>query len=288
MTNAKIGTPVFKGAQKDKPKKVYFKIQAGSNQYRLLPPFGDLADAGTWYVKHAIHFGYMGSPNAEGEAKQRAFKCVEEVAWNNRKPTVTQVCPECELIAKVKLEVDVRTAALKNKGVSEAKIAEDEEIVNNLAFLESHNREVKFYLNAMNSEGEIGLLKLPSSCVKGVKGNGGLENAIKTLQDDYGISNPLAAEDGVWFDFKKKGAGRFGTTYETVFMTEKVITNGKSSVSPKQSALSDAVLERMQTEAFELNKVVTEITLEDVQTLVDTQGDPEQVDAIFAKGRTAV
>src|SRR5271155_5530075 len=61
----------------------YFKLKDGEQAFRILPPLGELADAGRWSVFHSVHYGYKTS-----DGKQKPFLSPEV---KNRKTNMVEV-----------------------------------------------------------------------------------------------------------------------------------------------------------------------------------------------------
>lgn len=271
----KIGLPNYEAKSDKSPKKKYFKLKNGDNFYRILPPCGSLADSGEWKKFYEVHFGYKGSPNAQGNAPHRPFLCPQR---KNRAKQVIQPCAEHDKIDTLKVTLERQKEELKDKRKS------SEEVKNVTApltdFLMQHNLDRKYHLNVKAADGSIGCLKIPYAAYKD------LEDTIKTVRAKYKI-DPIAPNEGVWFNFKRRGEVFYEIEYKVEVQMEMVDTPvGKAEVL-KNAKLTDEDLSRMETEAFDLGEMYTKVTSEQVQRLVDSDGDPEVVDAVFARDEEA-
>ena len=143
-------------------------------------------------------------------------------------------------------------------------------------FLYAHNLAIQHNLNVLDQKNKIGLLRLKK------KINDDFARERKNLKK-FGI-HPAHAETGVWLDFYKQGKGA-GAVWRCSAVQEQTLENGQVVSKMKTQALSEDVLKRMETEAFELNKLVRVLTMEQVtllvRSVVDLEADPEVVDAVF-------
>ena len=95
----KIGVPNDEEVDRPQRRKMptqYFDVEEGSNIFRVLPPFGELAEAGTWCVKTVSHWGYKSS-----EGRPKNFLCLG------------RDCPECALQSKVKSDLEQAKMVLR-------------------------------------------------------------------------------------------------------------------------------------------------------------------------------
>lgn len=266
--------------------KVYFptKLNNGSNIYRILPPVGSLAQKNQYSVFYKTHAGYKSAPDENGKQRYFTFLCIEQRDRKNR-DVITTHCPECDKIYETQNLFNTQSAELKKKGKSEEQVREALETLS--SFLDSHFSASKYHLNAMDQEGKIGLLRLPSSCITGAqgKGPGGLRDAIEKLVSKYGPSCDPVGQKGAWFNFKKTGSGRYGTNYNTEVVMElkDLPPHGQIEVL-KSAPLTDEIKARMANECHDLGKLYTKLTAAQIQQLVDSDGDFEIVEKIFGKG----
>ncbi|MDE2425755.1 MAG: hypothetical protein KGO96_07595 [Elusimicrobia bacterium] len=249
MNEFNIGTPTDDLESKKRIKRNFFNIKEGSNVYRILPPFKDLAQDGIWFQKQVIHWGYEGAGGMP-----RNFACLGSS------------CPECVFVEKTKKELETVTSEKASVMLK--------------SFLDEHHLEIVHVMNAMDRDEKIGLLKMKTRLWQDF----GRE---RTELKAFGI-HPADAERGVWMNFEKTGQGTTAL-WKATAVRDSVLDKGEVVSRLKVSPLSKETLTRMQTEAFELNKVVRKLDFEQVQglvvSLVDYQSDPEVVDAVFSSGR---
>lgn len=247
-----------------------------SNVYRILPPIKSGLEDGTWAIFLSQHFGYSGVDKADAsKTKARPFACPKKENFTTKMVTVP--CAECDKNEAQRALQESRKAALEAEGKDE------EEIDSMLAPLKSynrnHNQDRKWYVNVMNEAGEFGVLAIPH------KAFGKLKSLIKRLQEEDGVEPIGVAEGdvGAWFDFRRTGKGR-NTDYDVLVVQESVdLGNGRKGKAHKPAPLSDKQLEQAFKDCPDLvvGALMRVVTPEQVQMLVASSGDPEEVDAIL-------
>lgn len=227
--------------------KKYFKLEKGDNVYRVLPPLGDLADKGVWAVYHKVHYGYRGLPGPDGKARMRPFASPEVVNRQTRMVEVTDAAKE--RIEKIK------------QALSEARDRGDTESMKQLSNLvRTYNLDAKWYVNALNLQGEIGLLKIPH------KAKQALEAEIQRLRQE-GV-NALDAENGRYFVFQRTGEGR-DTQYQVKVYKQKIEVPGLGMVDKDMPhSLTEDVVTRLDTESHKLDDLFRRPTAEQVVRIV--------------------
>jgi hypothetical protein len=186
-------------------KKKYFKLEKGETVYRILPPFGPMADTDTWAVFYKVHYGYKGLPNPKtGKAYMRVFLSPE--VKNYKTGMIDVADPANERIRNLKEAL----AAAQKRGDKAA----SGELVN---LLKTYNLDSKWHVNAVNLQGEIGMLKIPHKAYKS------LEAEITRLRQE-GV-DPLSVENGRYFSFKRSGEG-LETQYSVSVYKQKIEVPG--------------------------------------------------------------
>jgi len=218
-----------------------------------LPPFGELAKDGGWAVKTVTHWGYRSS-----DGRPKNFLCLGKE------------CPECALRAKIQDELDAA--------------ADGSEIIEMCEkFLYDHNLDIRHNLNVLSQDNKIGLLRLKTKMWQSF-------NIERARLKKFGI-HPAHSEQGVWLDFNKVGKGSTGV-FTVTAVKEETLENGSVVSKMKIQPLSPDIIKRMETEAFELNKLVRKLSVEEINLLVssvtDLQYDPDVVDAVFKVPQKAV
>ena len=236
-------------------KKNRFKIKDGNNVYRILPPIGSLAKRGKWSQYFSVVWGYK---NAAG--KNRPFQDCRVVNYNTKMVEV-----ESEAFLKSQ-KIKAAFEDLKAKLKAGEKI--DPEVVKKTKELtERYNIENKHYVNVVNLQGEIGLLKL------GAKAKKLLEGEIKKLTAK-GV-DPLSLENGRFFNIFREGKS-FDTVYQVTEYKETVMMNGQEVDVPKIHKMDDAFIARLKTEAFDLGSLYKQATADQVKAIVEG-ADPDVV-----------
>lgn len=243
--------------------------------YRLMPAMKSGATDGTWAVYQGQHFGYA-VPDKKDPTKlsKRTFRCVRK---KDRNGLVTQECPECQLIDQKKAERETASDKLKAKGKSEAEIKSLLQPLDE--WLKEHNVDNKWYIGVKSYAGPAGALAIPH------KMKLALEKEIKAIRDNEGI-DPFDIDTGVWFEFKRTGFKAAEMNFVVTVVQEEEIVNGRRLKSTKLAPLSDADLEAALREVPDLkSECIRTITVDQIQELVDSGGDPEVADKIFAYTR---
>lgn len=239
------------------------------NVYRIIPPIKSLAQSGKFRAYHGTHFGYKTRASNDATKTQFAtFECVEEKDF---KTGIVRIrCAECDKIAADKKIIDSK----REKYTAEGMLKDDIKIL--LApfqsWTDSHNRDGKYHLNVMNEAGEFGTLPI------GSKMNKSLDIKIAELMAEK--IDPISPLQGVWFDFKRTGNGR--DIVDVVEVVKVVTVEGNRRFEEIKSApLTDEQCAEAVRLCEDLPFIVTKITPEQVQQLVDCSGDPDEVAAIF-------
>lgn len=246
--------------------KKVFKIQDGDNVFRILPPLGKLAKSGKWNQYYRVEWGYKNSAG-----KNRPFQDVRVV---NRETKMVEVESAAHL----------RREALKNKSTElVAALRKDptnETLKNQYlevkAAVKRFNLDSKYYMNAIDLNGQIGLLKI------GHKAFMALKTEIEKLRKQ-GI-DPLSVDNGRFFNFNRSNAtGNFqDTAYQVTPYKERVEVNGEYYEKDKIHKLDQAIISRLSDEAFELSNMYPTVTASQVEAMV--KGGAEAVDQVLGAG----
>lgn len=238
-------------------KKNYWKLKDGSATFGIVPPIGDLADKGIWSIYYNIHYGYKNS-----KGNMRVF---QSPLVKNRKTKMTEVPDKAlERIEKLKAELE------------KAKAANNGELVERLMKLVGsqkaiYNMDSHHYLNAIDTQGNIGILKIRHAAKKA------LDLCIKQLRDNS--VDPLDIENGRYFVFSRSGTGR-ETVYQVGVLENKINVPGVGEVKQEVVLkLTPEIIKRLDKEAAELDKLFPRPTADEVARMV-TEG-PKAVDEIL-------
>jgi hypothetical protein len=262
----KIGKAKFGGQYQQRK---YFKMKEGSQAFRILPPLGELADSGRWSFFHSVHYGYKTS-----DGKQKPFLSSEV---KNRQSHMIEV-PDA---------AKERIASLKAK-LEEAQKNDNKPVFEKLNVLVGptgmYNLDNNHYLNVVDAQGNIGVLKLRH------KAKLALDVEIKKLNAE-GI-DPTSLENGRFFIFNRCGMGR-DTTFSVSVLKEKLTVAGVGVVERDVVHVVDEEMKnRFSTEAQELANIFKRFTAEEVSKIVSTSdlmtGVSTYLDELFKKsGATA-
>ena len=256
MSNAKLGKARYGG---EFTKRKYWKLKDGDSTFRIVPPYGSLADSGKWSQFYNVHYGYK---NTKGQ--MRVF---QSPLVKNRKTKM----------------IEVKDAALERIDILKAKMAAakdagDQVVAKKIAdLLQQYNLDNNHYVNAIDEQGNIGILKLRH------RAKLALDATIKALRD-AGI-DPLDAETGRFFVFRRSGDG-LDTTFQVSVKKKKFHVDGVGDVEQDVvHVITDEILARLSKEGADLDKIYKRPTAEEVEQIVNTSdllsGRSPAVDAIF-------
>ncbi len=271
-----IGRPVYGnqgGSTRPNAANANWKIgNEGSHIYRILPPFGLLAQAGRWSQYEAVHWGFSLS-----NGKKRAFRCIQRK--NPRTRMVEIECPMCKKIAEQTKLRDSRKEKLLADGKTEAEANAVLQPLND--WLSTFNLQKGHYLNVLRQDQQIGKLFIK------IKMKQALDLKLPKFMEKYKL-DPIAVDEGMWLDFTRNGMGRNDSTYDITPVEVEVDINGRKLIDIKSAPLSPDVVKRMAKEAFELSTQYRDLTYDEVQMMVSSNGDPEIVDSVFGAPTTAM
>lgn len=262
MANIAIGQAKYGGKKKNN-----FRLQEGSNVYRILPPLGELAAEGIWAIYDSLHWGYKG-----GDGRMKPFKCPQKKNFKTKMVTVQ--CPECDKIAEKKAMLDDHVKRLEAGGASKEQIAEHVKPLTDWLF--SHNLDKKWYLNVASPDGKIGRLAIPHKMYTQ------LQEIITDLVTKQGV-DPIGVEGGVWFDLIRTGKG-LQTTHRVTVVEQTEMVNGRPMRVYKPAPLTQEMLNRLGDEAYDLKNAVRTLDFNQISIIVGSNGDPDIVDSAFGGG----
>jgi hypothetical protein len=240
--SVKIGKPNYGG---NRVKRKYFRLKDGEATFRILPPLGDLADKGIWSVFYNVHFGYRNSKN-----QLRPF---QSPLVKNRKTKMIEV-PDAALERIQKLKTDLENA----KATGNTKVVETlEKLVGMKGIYSLDNNH---YMNVIDLQGNIGVLQIRH------RAKLALDAEIKRLRES-GV-DPLSADDGRFFTFRRTGMG-LDTSFQVTIAKEKLTVQGVGVVERDLvHKLDDETIARLGTEAAQLDSLFKRPTSEDVARIV--------------------
>ena len=269
---AKIGAKgeyAFMGLDKEKP----------TEPFRIFPAMHSLAAEDVWMLYLAQHYGFKGLSQDKTKQVPRPFLCIEEKNFNTKMIEVS--CPECRDYERREKMIEDRKAVLineaKSKGILDAAAIERycspllKPMTDWFEFEGSgHSISGNFFLNAVTLSGKLAVVKL------GWKAGKVLEAKVKELRGKG--TEPITDFDkGVYFVMKRSGAGSLASFECSVYQEEIAPETFKTKLAP----LSDDTLEKALKNLPDLSTIARKLTASQIQLLVESSGDPEEVDAIF-------
>ena len=252
----KVGTASY-GNQKKR-----FKIKDGENVYRILPPLGEMADTGRWFKHYKVVWGYQDS-----NKKNKPFLDCFKASYNDSGKMIGVDVPSAarDRAEEIRAARNAVLEALKTDPTNQELLAKKKTLAD-LGM--KYNIESKYYVNAVNEQNEIGLLKI------GKRAMDALMEQIK-VQRERGL-DPLGL-NGLYFNFHRSGTG-LSTVYT---VTPHRVLNADGTESMKKHTMDDAFINRLGTEAYELADMYPAPTSEEVARIV-AEGAPA-VDEILGK-----
>lgn len=252
----------------------HFSIKPGKNTYRLLPPMKSCAEDGYgWYRYHGIHFGWVGTDAKDPtKTRMKPFRCI---LVKDRNGVVSQDCPACDLIDQQKTAFEALKVKLLASGKSEDEVKTEAGPLED--WLRQYNLDFKCYVNVMNPNNEFGDLKLNHKFHKK-----GVDAKIAELKDQK--IDPLDLSQGVWFEINK--TTKDGNDTVTVAQ-EPFSVEGQTYYRPKKAPLDESLANRALEECPDLNDIGFVLTYEQIKAVVESSGEPEDIDRIFGMSQRA-
>jgi hypothetical protein len=244
-----------------------FKIEDGDNIYRIFPALGSMAKSGKWFSYKKVEWGYKTTAG-----KNRPFQDPSEQDFKSKMWTVdTEARRKRDDIEK---KHKIASEMYKNREISKEQMQQVTDLK------KQFNLDKKYYVNAINLKGEIGLLKI------GYKAFKALEVEIKKLRDT-GV-DPLSVDNGRFFNFFRSGQN-FDTAYSVSVVQEnvKAMIDGQETIvqRPLKHVLDSSILARLDSEAkdlVELDKMYPILTPAQVDRIV--KEGPKAVDELLGAG----
>lgn len=234
----------------------------------IVPPMKSLAENGKWAMYHGQHFGYSGvDPRDPSKQKMRPFACIEKTDFRTKMVTVE--CPACDEIRTKEAEKERRAAEYKSQGLSEGDVRERLDPLTQ--WLKRHNCDRKWHINVLTQEGEYGVLQISHTLKKA------LDAKMDELRSKRKV-DPIV--EGVWFEFTRMGKFPVQDAVE-VFMIE----GDDGSFRMKKAPLTDEQGAKALEILPDLSKdTVKMISAQQIQLIVQSSGDPEEIDRIWQMG----
>jgi hypothetical protein len=243
-------------------KKKRFYLADGSNLFRLLPPFGTMAEKGIIAKYWEVYW-------VEGtDGRKRPMPSILKTKSNGKgmPKTVLVADPMFDKVQSLRTKVEMLK---KDKNQPEAVVNALEETLRNL------NLDKAYYLNVISPSGEIGVLKLRYTAFQNLK------TRLDELDKD-GI-DPINVGEGIIFDFKKMKDDNGKTVYPVDIATKTYRDpNTNRFVSEFQTyPIDENTLKRMDAEASDLGSLYKVLTPEEVALIATL--DKRMVDRVYSR-----
>lgn len=224
-------------------KTTWFKLEIGDNFYRILPPLFSMAKTGAYKVFYAIHGGFKTK-----KGWQVKFQCVEEKDFKNN--IISQRCPVCDLVNEYKKQYDSLAAS--------GNATKEQLSAFHAKFIMPFQVDKKYYVNAINASGEIGLLPLP------YKLSMSLETLLKA-EGDKG-KDPTGIE-GAFLKFVKQS--RFKGDNQVNYFVDLATEVDGDVVRIKRHSLTQDIINQIKQKARDLGTLYRTFDPDQVATLVN-------------------
>lgn len=254
----KISDP---GQTQGRKKKNYFSVKKGVQIYRILPAMGEAAERGTWFKYHEVHFGFR-TP----EGYMKVFESPEVRNFNTKMIEVSDAAKERNALVAAKIKEIKNELLTKPNDVRLKASLEKLQLV-----ADKFNSEKRYYYNAMDLNGNIGLLKLRS------RERAALEAARKHLEKEEGV-DPVKI-NGAYLIFNKSGDGQQDSTVQVSGYYEAQDVGGKKMRTLKLHTIDESLFPKLETDAFNLLDLYIKPTAEEVKMMVE--GGEEAVKRVF-------
>ena len=241
----------------------FWKLKDGKQTFRILPALGDNAEDGVWSKYYSVHFGYRNS-----QGRMIPFESPEVKDSKTKMVTVPDA-------AKHRID-------LLNGELAKAKSQNDGPRIEKLnKLLQTYNLDKNHYLNAIDSQGNIGVLKLRH------KAKLVLDNLIKNLAKE-GV-DPRDPVNGRLIVFERTGTSN-ETSFSVAIAQEELDVPGVGKVKRDiVSSISPEMEKRMgeldKNGKFKYREAANLLTLfkkpsaSDVERIV--KEGPKALDEIF-------
>jgi hypothetical protein len=224
-----------------------FKAKEGTSIFRVLPPFGkDHANRASKKIR--LHWGFFDS-----NGKPRPVHCTYESEG---------FCPICNHAWELE-KMAQRSLAAGNTEESEEQMKKFQELKSRVTYL----------YNAVNNEGEVGVLEVPKTA------HDGIISIFKEYINKYDL-DPTGLKDGVWFQIRRSGKG-FNTKYEVNFNRVSKKVDGEIVETINRSPLPEGVVSDFENLAVDIHNQYKIPSSSDLKKILD--GAP--VDEVFGKNK---
>lgn len=164
--------------------------------YRILPAMKSLRKKKDYTQFWYTHFWKGQNPKSPEKSRSIPILCIQEKDFQ-RGGMVTKECPLCKKRETVKNRIKSIEAQGAAKGASKTQIAKVCQPHN--VWLKDHGHDGKYRVYALNKAGQLGVLRLTSTCMKKLR-----DKTKKLVQDGY---SPMSLQKGVWWQFTRSGKG---------------------------------------------------------------------------------
>jgi len=225
-------------------------VNQGDNIYRILPPFGDVAE-GYPYRRWVI--AWLMDPQTN---RKRPYASPRSFAADS-------ACPVSEYISLVEKKKEALEASLKNRGASREELKEALKPYTEVLW--TIKPKSSYIYNACSKAGEVGLLELKKTAHDSMK------KQMMQYVTDYGQDpTSLASESddsGVWFKITREGEGTDTEYSVSKNQTKKKTSEGIVWVDDRDS-LPDNVVDNYDNLGYDLTTLYKRMSYEDIKDVL--------------------
>jgi len=281
--------------RKEFKKTNYFNLEKGDNFFRVMPEMFTGIEKNLWAVYYVRHWGYK-----KENGQKQPFLCTRKYD-----PKTRMISHECEFCK----DYDTKSEMIKSYQAGVAKLNKNlveaqnngtddevEGIETQIGDIQSKMSEIRgnlgsverrFWVNAMNRQGEFGVLPVPKTVFEQLAGKRNKDGTrvpglIKTLQEDEGIS-ALDVTEGVTFKITRTGSDQFDTEYKSDVETETIELNGRKTKQTKLTPLSNEQKTRALKDCSDLVTMFDHLVLSDAEMKTIVNGSGAAVSALAAR-----
>lgn len=239
-------------------KKNRFYLQPGSNLYRILPPAHSLSTENK--IAQYWSIIWLTAPNGKKYPVPSILKKGKNGEVLVRDPLIEKIESIAEMIKKA--------TAINDIGA-----------VQTLKEMQSKIYNKKFYaLNAMNINGEVGVLHLPYTAYQS------LQNKLKELFNNGIDPIGIGPDKGLFFDFKRTSDERGRVMYSVEVATKLQKNGAVPQLEYIRAPITESEAAILEQQVEDLTTLYRPVSPQDMALLASmTQ---EAFDAVFSKGET--
>jgi hypothetical protein len=270
-----FGKANYSGSNESK-RLTYFKLghkkpEQRTVTVRIAPPYGALAERGTWAVYLKQHWGYtLKVVGGDGKARDIpvTFNCCEKT---DRNGNITVHCAECDAIRLQKDTLKSKKEELAKAGKTEEEVTAATQYV--AGWLKAHNCDRKWHLAAKDINSVWGFFQCSHAAYKFLKSNNPTSPGLIDKLLAKGV-DPLAPEKGLWFKWTRHGTDFNEIRDVPEIFKEEVTVDGETMERIRYDALTQSDLDALE-KLPALDTLGRDLTPDQIKMIVDSGGEED-------------